>query len=175
MCDEWGNAKDEVRENLLARSKTVIRELDVILKSPRNNTNVRSPIDTMKRLIGDKVILPIGDIIGGKVRIKPDYFERYETILESLKVSRLPREKKRSVEDAVFHYKVDSLNTVLSPAIGRERSGMEFFFATPQKENLENSMWGDNSYGRYPYVPLFILNATILEHKGHTSSRSVSE
>jgi hypothetical protein len=103
------------------------------------------------------------------VEIRGRFRPRYEQVLSEITAARLPFEKSRQRDDAIFHYKVDSLNTVLSIAIDTG-TGPKVLFATPQKENLRRCVSAKYSYGRHPLVPLFLLHAKLLQEAGYIQS-----
>ncbi len=171
MCDQWSTITTEKMPDLLANSDKIVQELNGLLKSGPDSLEINSSVKILKHLIQDKILLPMGDIIGNEDRIhlKEVYFPNYQTILQNLTRARLPWDA-RSKEDAIFHYKVDSLNTVLSPALNSHHSDTDLLFATPQKENLEQCRLNNDSFGRHPFVPMFILNAHILQEEGYVKN-----
>jgi len=124
----------------------------------------------MKELITKGYLVPLGDIIDDKSLLKKKYFDRYEDIYKIMSGWRLSKETTRSKEDSEFHYKVDSLNVIISLAINNESRDYYLLFTTAQRENLELCKEKSDFYGRNPCVPLFILNSEILQQRNFIDS-----
>ena len=168
LCDRWAHAAEQNQDELLSRSGPVMQRLDSVLSGKFHDDEIVRAVRIMESLVSKGLLTPIGDLLGGKAELKANYITRYERAFVSIKAARQSRDN-RSPEDADFHYKVDSLNAVLSGAI-EPKSGYRVMFATPQKENIRQCVSHNDSFGRHPLVPLFMLNATQLERSGSIGS-----
>jgi hypothetical protein len=145
-----------------------------IITSKGYDQQISAPIDKMKKLLEKLLeedrISPIGECFAVNHVIQKDDFHRYAEMLGNMKKWRLHRETTRTEEDAIFHYKVDCLNILLSCAVNDRIQDQCLLFATTQRENLWLCRSNEVVLGRNPCVPLFLLNSHVLHQKGFMRS-----
>ncbi|HEX5852237.1 MAG TPA: hypothetical protein VFY36_04005 [Solirubrobacteraceae bacterium] len=146
--------------NVGARIDSLHKQHLELLTADGRADRVRRPIKRLLSWIDSRTIEPASDVmdmsaVQSFIRGKGKLFERY---VEEHRAARLPRETQRSVQDSLFHYRVDAANVVFTWA-ARDNSSGDVLFVSPTGLNIAQCNDGSVALGRSHLAPLWLMNA----------------
>lgn len=148
----------------LVRSSDRIRQDLEIISGNGLAEVVNAPIQRLYTLLEDGSIRGIGDIVDAEALRRRTRRELFASFLDEHRRKRLSGER-RTIEDSMFHYRIDAANNCLALAL-TEINSVNSPFVTPTPLNRQQCTIGERVAARHDKTPLILLNLRQLKTDG---------
>lgn len=159
------NRKDEtILRGALKTSQEIRKDLKElsILTEKGQDQRIRGPINKFLHLLDSGAVCGIGDIIDGDFVRRETNTATFDRFVEEHNTRRGHTDS-RSVDDRLFHYRIDAANICLTLAASK-MNGVSIPFVTPTPVNIDACVAQTRTLARLDRTPLFLLNLHRLKY-----------
>ena len=156
IIDKYRRTNPTDLRELIVSSDDIRNELSIITNRGVED-EIRQPINRLLGYLDSGTVRGIGDVIDAQELRGASDPEKFNSFFEQQRAKRLRNEIHRSVEDSLFHYRIDAANACLTLSAA-EVDSSRTPFVTPSPLNIRQCTVNGNSFARVEKTPLLLLN-----------------